>query len=217
MINIGNDSIPPFSPPWDEQVRFDRDIPAAVSASQQSVAHDTPSTTSHVDDQTKVILPYAIEEPDDEPTDGWENSSERPRSALLLVGGLDNEQGDLADSIEGLYCDSDPTSRRSSFAAKRGMKRKPSSAPIASNRPIRPLSTNNATVTSETVPSGRAKRQRRRSQHSRNQLGLFTDVFWHGDGSETGSSGDCDSRSPSTDFSSPRPHEPTPTDQMDID
>lgn len=217
MIKAEDGTVPPPSPLRDDPTCFTQDIPGPASGSWQPAVHESPSVNTHIEDETNVIMPYAIEEPEDEPADTWEEAGARPRSALLLRESSDPKQDDLADSMEGLYCDSDPTSRRSSFAAKRGMKRKPSSAPTAPTRPARSHSTSNSSNTQEGGCNGRPKKQRRRNQRSRNHLGLFSDVFWHGGASETGSSGSYDSRSSSADPSSFYPYASTTPDQMDID
>ncbi|PYH75763.1 hypothetical protein BO82DRAFT_13443 [Aspergillus uvarum CBS 121591] len=217
MIKAEDGSVPPLSRLRDDPTCFTQDIPGPASASWQPAAHESPSVNSHIEDQTNVILPYAIEEPEDEPADAWEEARARPRSALLLHESSDPKQDDLADSMEGLCCDSDPTSRRSSFAAKRGMKRKPSSAPTAPSHPTRSHSTSNSSNNQEGGSNGRPKRQRRRSQRSKNHMGLFSDVLWHGEASETGSSGSYDSRSSSADPSSSHPYASAALDQMDID
>ncbi|PYI19675.1 hypothetical protein BO99DRAFT_134658 [Aspergillus violaceofuscus CBS 115571] len=217
MIKTEDGSVPPLSPLRDDPTCFTQDIPGPASASWQPAAHESPSVNSHIEDHTNVILPYAIEEPEDEPADAWEEAGARPRSALLLRESSDSKQDDLADSMEGLYCDSDPTSRRSSFAAKRGMKRKPSGAPTAPSHPTRSNSTSNSSNNHEGGSNGRPKRQRRRSQRSKNHMKLFSDVFWHGEASETGSSGSYDSRSSSADPSNAHPYASAAPDQMDID
>ncbi|PYH41964.1 uncharacterized protein BP01DRAFT_359940 [Aspergillus saccharolyticus JOP 1030-1] len=214
MTEVKESAMPPLSPLRDDPACLDQE---AAAATQQPAAHEKHSVNSHQEPQTTVVLPYAIEEPDDEPADAWETTTARPKSALLLGGSVDNESGDLADSMEGLYCDSDPTSRRSSFAAKRGTKRKPSNAPTASNRLVRPSGINTSSATSEGGIGGRPKRQRRRSQRSRNHLGLFTEVFWHGEASETGPADSHESQSPSADLSSSHLQQTTALDRMDLD
>jgi len=75
------------------------------------------------DADVEVVLPYAIEEPDDEPDQASASMSSKPVTPKLL-GLLDLWQSDLVNSMRDLYCDSDSNDTRPWLGQKRGRKRK---------------------------------------------------------------------------------------------
>jgi len=103
-----------------------------------STSHPSVNSTTHVDEpflldvsnydpgydaDVEVVLPYAIEEPDDEPDQVSASASSKPTTPKLR-GFLDLWQSELVNSMRDLYCDSDSNDTRPWLGQKRGRKRK---------------------------------------------------------------------------------------------
>lgn len=103
-----------------------------------STSYPSVNSTTHVDEpfsldfynhdpgydaDVEVVLPYAIEEPDDELNQASASVSSKPATPKLL-GFLDLWQSELVNSMRDLYCDSDSNDTRPWLGQKRGRKRK---------------------------------------------------------------------------------------------
>ncbi|PYH89182.1 hypothetical protein BO71DRAFT_403274, partial [Aspergillus ellipticus CBS 707.79] len=151
----------------------------------------------------EVVHPYAIEEPEDEPTDTAEWTG-TPVIHFLLRDNFDNVQGDLVDSMEGLCCDSDNSNHGVVFGQKRGRKRKPSGTAADSARIFRQRRSSSGSISDIQYkqPNGSPKRPFRKCWPSRERFKSHAEM-WQRDSSDTdtGLSGGFTSRSPSTDTS----------------
>ncbi|GLA87444.1 hypothetical protein AtubIFM56815_001870 [Aspergillus tubingensis] len=157
-----------------------------------------------------VVLPYSIEEPDDEPAEAAGQTADKPAIRLLVGDNSEIWQGELVDSMEGLQCDSDQSASRT-----RGKKRKPSATATGSSRPFRQSSSDSIPNAQRDESNDGPKRRRRKGRCARDHLS--PGMFWQHDSSETTSSGSYSSRSPSTDDSATQPSSHTDADAMDLD
>ncbi|PWY92665.1 hypothetical protein BO70DRAFT_357810 [Aspergillus heteromorphus CBS 117.55] len=197
-------------PPHDEQQAFTSQSHTSQGTSGFSTAE---SPNCRHEANVEVVYPYAIEEPDDEPTDTEQSMGSKgtPMTHLLLRDSADGLQGELVDSMEGLYCDSDNSSHRVGISQRRGKKRKSPGATPGSVWLFRRSSSSTTPDVQYEQRSGSPKRPPKRSRHSREQ----SESLWQRYTSDTGSSGSFTSLSPSTDTSGATPDGYPGTDSMD--
>ncbi|RAK91937.1 hypothetical protein BO79DRAFT_168022 [Aspergillus costaricaensis CBS 115574] len=154
-----------------------------ISSGADTVPLEGNSPTIHKHEaNADVVLPYSIEEPDDEPAEAAGQTADKPAIRLLVGDNSEIWQGELVDSMEGLQCDSDQSASRT-----RGKKRKPSATATGSSRPFRQSSSDSIPNAQRDESNEGPKRRRRKGRCARDHLS--PGMFWQHDSSETTSSG----------------------------
>ncbi|KAF7588556.1 hypothetical protein BBP40_005511 [Aspergillus hancockii] len=197
----------PFIPSQRDQVT--RNPPANTEFPTED-----PLTQGSEYDAPIVVKPYAIEEPDDDPTPGPPNFS----TTLSPEHSTEGWQTELTDSMEGLHCDSDNNITRQNLRCNRGKKRKPArTAPVNSRlfqQQDRKISRD---CQYEEGPNFKSRRLRR-SKQSKDVWSTTTGGLSEAGPSEVESSESFCSGSPSTEESGTNSNiEPATPEQMDLD
>ncbi|PYI07863.1 hypothetical protein BO78DRAFT_312184 [Aspergillus sclerotiicarbonarius CBS 121057] len=186
-------------------------------ASTANPEEEDPLSSSRVEGSGDVVQPYAIEEPEDDPIETAGRSTGKPVIHLHLGDNSDIWQGELVDSMEVLYCDSDYANRQWSVNHKRGKKRRPSATAAGSYRLFRQPSYGATPDNQYDWSIDTTKRRRRKGRCSREQFTSPPGTFWQHGASDPGSSDSFGSRSPSTDASESHPAGYPGPDTMEID
>ncbi|KAL4775233.1 hypothetical protein BDW60DRAFT_139462 [Aspergillus nidulans var. acristatus] len=140
----------PKPAPRTDQYQQDEDIPAAHEPEIYDI-EDLPPDTPGLSLKTEVVKPYAIEEPDEEPT--WEADVSTAQFRQR------KHWEDLVSSMEKLYCDSD-LENLGSIRPKRGRKRKPTiTNPVQTAQPGESAFVPDAQYASPSLSSKRARKK----------------------------------------------------------
>ncbi|PYH65116.1 uncharacterized protein BO88DRAFT_373447 [Aspergillus vadensis CBS 113365] len=180
---LESESLPTFQPQdgsraFTSQPRNTRGDPG-ISSGAGTVPLEGNSPTIHKHEaNADVVLPYSIEEPDDEPAEAAGQTTDKPVIRLLVGDNSEIWQGELVDSMEGLQCDSDQSASQT-----RGKKRKPSATATGSSRPFRRSSSDSIPNAQRDEPNEGPKRRRRKGRCARDYLS--PGMFWQHDGSDT--------------------------------
>lgn len=160
-----------------------------------------------------VVKPYAVEEPEDEPT-----APNTHFTALLEIEDKgETSEGDLVDSMEGLRCDSD-NDPRINLKFKRGKKRKPPTSAMGTSyaQPQEHRMTPDGQYGGPTLSPKRLRRRSRRSHE--NLRGTPADSTRYSKSKGPESSESVSPSSTTTESSSMQtPDGSTEADAMDID
>ncbi|RAK96157.1 uncharacterized protein BO80DRAFT_239447 [Aspergillus ibericus CBS 121593] len=223
MTEVLGKGVPPvIVQPHDESGTFTfqpsscQSSPGIPSGASTAPPEEDPLSSSRVEGGGDVVQPYAIEEPEDDPIEFTSRPAGKPVIHLYLGDNSDIWQGELVDSMEDLYCNSDHANRQWSTNHKRGKKRRPSATVAGSYRLYRQPSYGAASDNQYDWSIDTTKRRRRKGRCSREQFTSPPGTFWQHEAKDTGSSDSSSSRSPSTDAIESHPGYSGP-DTMEID
>ncbi|KAB8073692.1 hypothetical protein BDV29DRAFT_157322 [Aspergillus leporis] len=161
-----------------------------------------------------VVRPYAIEEPEDDPT----SISPKPATTLSPERNTEGWQTELTDSMEHLHCDSDNSIVRQNLRGNRGKKRKPARTTSANSRLFQQREPKMSHDCQDEEGPNFKSRRLRRSEQSKDAWSTTAGGLSDAGRSEMESSESFCSRSPSTEETGTNSNmEPPVAENMDLD